>query len=227
MIDASTQTDKISLVPETVRSAPKSVPKSKPKISTLSSCDDIENSNVLTEKEMKKYDVIPKQMMMVKININDNVTVALVDTGAQGCVMSERLMNEFKLTYTPYGGILLGAGASKVIGVCEDVPISFGLDEKYLCDFIITNLDNLRIILGLNFFRQYLISLDMTALYLENEIVPFMTQDDIIESYTIKKKITTETSLDRLVKQGYKPQEIMRALRVYKTEEAALIALKK
>jgi len=95
-----------------------------------------------------------------------NVTVEmLVDTGAQTSVLSMPLVNQLGLSNRldrRYQGVAAGVGRAKINGSIRNVVCTFGVGHvEFLMNFIVLDVQDQLVILGLDQMRKYKCLVDM------------------------------------------------------------------
>jgi DNA damage-inducible protein 1 len=98
-------------------------------------------------------------MCLVPCTIGDITVEMLVDTGAQGSVMSSPLVRELGLYEridTRYRGIAAGVGRAKISGLLGDVACRFGNGHvEFTMEFMVLDTSDRVAIMGLDQLRKY------------------------------------------------------------------------
>lgn len=85
----------------------------------------------------------------------------MVDTGAQTSVISRTLARELKLPIdTRHQGTAVGVGRASVVGMARDVVCELGHVE-FLLDFMVLDIDEKLLLLGLDLLRRYKCIVDL------------------------------------------------------------------
>ena len=89
----------------------------------------------------------------------------LVDTGAQSSVLSLPLASRLGLSQRidrRYQGVAAGVGRAKIVGRVGNVVCTFGVGHvEFLMDFIVLEVDDPLVIMGLDQLRKYKCLVDL------------------------------------------------------------------
>lgn len=95
-----------------------------------------------------------------------NITVEmLVDTGAQSSVLSVPLVNQLGLSNRldrRHQGVAAGVGRARILGNIKNVVCTFGVGHvEFLMDFIVLDVTDPLVIIGLDQLRKYKCLIDV------------------------------------------------------------------
>ncbi|EAN32415.2 Aspartyl protease family protein [Theileria parva strain Muguga] len=138
-------------------------------------------------------------MLYIKVEINNVVVKALVDTGAQNTIMSKECAlqcNLLSLVDERFKGVAVGVGSTKTLGKIHLADMKIG-SIFIPVSFIVIDGANLEFILGLDILRRYTCDINLKYNYLGiNDVnVPFLSESELV----------TFKSYSRSVPSGNKP----------------------
>lgn len=104
-------------------------------------------------------------MSLVPCTIGSITVEMLVDTGAQSSVLSMPLVSQLGLLNRldrRYQGVAAGVGRAKISGRIRNVVCTFGIGHvEFLMDFMVLDVQDPLVILGLDQLRKYKCLVDM------------------------------------------------------------------
>ncbi|XP_952582.1 DNA-damage inducible protein ddi1-like, putative [Theileria annulata] len=132
-------------------------------------------------------------MLFIKVEINNVVVKALVDTGAQNTIMSRECASQcnlLNLVDERFKGVAVGVGLTKTLGKIHLADMKIG-SIFIPVSFIVIEGANLEFILGLDILRRYTCDINLKYNYLGiNDVnVPFLSEAELVsfKSYTKNK----------------------------------------
>uniref|UniRef100_A0A3B0MPE6 DNA-damage inducible protein ddi1-like, putative n=1 Tax=Theileria annulata TaxID=5874 RepID=A0A3B0MPE6_THEAN len=132
-------------------------------------------------------------MLFIKVEINNVVVKALVDTGAQNTIMSRECASQcnlLNLVDERFKGVAVGVGLTKTLGKIHLADMKIG-SIFIPVSFIVIEGANLEFILGLDILRRYTCDINLKYNYLGiNDVnVPFLSEAESVsfKSYTKNK----------------------------------------
>ena len=119
-------------------------------------------------------------MLYLDCAVNKEHMVALVDTGAQTSVMSLEFARRCRvdmLMDTRIQGMATGVGTARIVGKVWSCDVAIG-GTFYEASFSIVESAHLDCILGLDFMRRYLCTIDLSrgAMCIGDNVVPFLPE---------------------------------------------------
>lgn len=107
----------------------------------------------------------PSHMCLILCAIGSITVEMLVDTGAQSSVLSMPLVSQLGLSNRldrRHQGVAAGVGRAKILGKIGNVVCTFGVgDVEFLMDFIVLDVRDPLVIIGLDQLRKYKCLVDM------------------------------------------------------------------
>ena len=119
-------------------------------------------------------------MLYLDCTVNKEHMVALVDTGAQASVMSLEFARRCRvdmLMDTRVGGMATGVGTADIVGKVWACDVAIG-GTFYEASFLVVASAHLDCIIGLDFMRRYLCTIDLArgAICIGDNVVPFLPE---------------------------------------------------
>lgn len=113
-----------------------------------------------------QYNATPSShMCLIPCTVGSITVEMLVDTGAQSSVLSMPLVNQLGLSNRldrRYQGVAAGVGRARILGNIRNVVCTFGIGHvEFLMDFIVLDVQDPLVILGLDQLRKYKCLVDM------------------------------------------------------------------
>ncbi|UKJ90156.1 DNA-damage inducible protein [Theileria orientalis] len=137
-------------------------------------------------------------MLYVKVEINNVVMKALVDTGAQSTIMSKECAsrcNLLRLVDERFKSVAVGVGTMKTLGKIHLADMKIGT-VFIPVSFIVIEEASLEFILGLDVLRRYTCDINLKKNYLGiNDVnVPFMSEAEVANfvSHTARRDLPKE-----------------------------------
>ena len=115
---------------------------------------------MMSDQQQQFYNTPPSShMCLISCTIGDITVEMLVDTGAQSSVISSPLVRQLGLSNRldrRYQGIAAGVGRARISGRIRNVVCSFGDGNvEFLMDFIVLDINEHLVIMGLDQMRKY------------------------------------------------------------------------
>lgn len=119
-------------------------------------------------------------MLYLDCAVNKEHMVALVDTGAQSSVVSLEYARRCRIDMlmdTRVSGMVAGAGTANIVGKVWACDVAIG-GTFYEASFLVVASAHLDCILGLDFMRRYLCTIDLGrgAICIGDNVVPFLPE---------------------------------------------------
>jgi len=122
-------------------------------------------------------------MLYIDCSVNKEPMIAMVDTGAESCVMSLEFARRCRIDMmmdTSYSGLATGVGTAKIVGKVWSCDIRIG-NVFYVATFSVVESYHLDFLLGLDFMRRYQCCVDIghNCIRIGENAVPFLPPERI------------------------------------------------